>query len=659
MNNALRSLELLALAACLSLLAACRPPAPPEAPGPPVSPEGTAATAVGPQGGFLGSAGCADCHAEQAEAHASSPHALDVQAVEGEVPHAETGRPVDEESVPIEFRIGTRRRVAWLGAHESSLQVLPSAWSVTRQEWVDHRNDDGRPRGGEGDWKREGSEWRSACAGCHPNAGAASGPEVALSPEGARKLSPGIGCEHCHGAGAAHAELARESPEAEAAIRESILLSGRGPWQGCEACHADGQALPLRRGEALRAGDELSAFRLVDTAIDAQRPDPRFFADGRPGTAHALSVQSLAQSRCFREGEATCLTCHDPHGGGLKDEDPDASCRSCHAAQAIDDHSGHAARTVAVPPSLEEPRGPDASRAPGCVDCHAPAVLSFGAVDRVRDHAFAIPEPELTRDFDIPDACTACHSDRDPEELIDWLTERSPERTTPRHERAAAFRRVLGLSAIGQASLARSAVDPLLALLSDESEDPWLRAAAASMLGVLGAEARPAESALLTAASSDSVELAQAAAAALGDIGSEEIPRLVRLARSAPDWRVRLVAAASLDRIGNAEGAAELEVLASDESLPEVARSHAHLQMGLALLRRGLLARAAFQLEESLDGEPRSVPAWLNLGVARAGLGDEEGARLAWLTVEDLEPGNLAARANLQLLDQRRSERSP
>ena len=312
-----------------------------------------------------------------------------------------------------------------------------------------------------------------------------------------------------------------------------------------------------------------------------------------------------------------------------------------------------------MPFSRHEPRGPESARAPGCVDCHAPALLRFGEVDRTRDHAFGIPEPEVARDFGMPDACATCHADRDADELIGWLAERFPDRTTPRHARAAAFKRALSLSRIGQSSLASDAVEPLLALLSDESEDPWLRAATASGLGVLGVEARAAAPTLLDAISSDSLELAHAAAAAIGEIGSAEIPRLVKLAREHPDWRVRLVVAASLDRIGDAEGAAELEVLASDESLPTLAHAQARLQLGLALLRRGLLARAAFQLEDSLRLDPGSVPAWLNLGVARAGLGDEEAARLAWLTVNDLEPGNLAARRNVQLLDQRTSDRSP
>jgi Flp pilus assembly protein TadD len=650
----------LAPAAVSLLLLSCGTPPPPEGSTAATGSEAPEATAsASTERDFLGSDGCADCHPAEAAAHAGSPHALDLQAVVGEPPEAADGRPVDDDGVLVTHRIGSRRRQVWLGVHDGSLQVLPSARSMTRDAWIDHRADDGIPPGGADAWKRSEASWRERCAGCHPNAGSAAGPEVALTPEEARGLAPGIGCEHCHGAGAEHARLARTEPEAVDAVRASIVRGGTGPWEGCAHCHAVGDDMPLARGEALRAGDDLSDHRRIATAIDPVRPDARFLADGRPAQAHGFSAISFAQSRCFREGKATCLTCHDPHGGGLNNTDPDAACRDCHEAQAGDGHSGHVATTRPTPSWRDEPRGPEPSRAPGCVDCHAPALLAFGSVDRARDHAFGIPEPELTRDFATPDACTACHGDRDPQELVDWLDERHRDRDTPRHRRASAFKRSLGLSAIGQAALARDAVEPLLEVLENAAADPGLRATAASALGKLGAEATPAGPALLDATASDSLELAQAATAALGQVGTEDIPRLRRVAREHRDWRVRLVAAASLDALSSADGATELEVLAASDELPTLARAQARLQLGIALLRRGLFERALFQLDESIQLDGSSIPAWLNLGVARAGLGDEEGARLAWLTVNDLEPGNLAARRNVALLDQRLRERAP
>ena len=47
--------------------------------------------------------------------------------------------------------------------------------------------------------------------------------------------------------------------------------------------------------------------------------------------------------------------------------------------------------------------------------CHAPESVYMGN-DWRADHSFRIPRPDLAGDTDAPDACTACHTDRD----ADW-----------------------------------------------------------------------------------------------------------------------------------------------------------------------------------------------------------------------------------------------
>lgn len=47
-----------------------------------------------------------------------------------------------------------------------------------------------------------------------------------------------------------------------------------------------------------------------------------------------------------------------------------------------------------------------------CVNCHMPTNRYMGVDDR-RDHSFKIPRPDLSLEFDTPNACVQCHEDKD------------------------------------------------------------------------------------------------------------------------------------------------------------------------------------------------------------------------------------------------------
>jgi predicted CXXCH cytochrome family protein len=138
-----------------------------------------------------------------------------------------------------------------------------------------------------------------------------------------------------------------------------------------------------------------------------------FYADGR-FRATTFIVEAFDRSRCFQEGGATCVSCHNPHpddpAGNLKSlkfaPDSDEMCLQCH--QALRDrperHTRHA----------------PASEASRCVSCHMPrnmdAVLFLARSHQIDE----IPDAEMTARFgepDSPNACLGCHRDKD----VNWL----------------------------------------------------------------------------------------------------------------------------------------------------------------------------------------------------------------------------------------------
>src|SRR5207249_4844637 len=53
-----------------------------------------------------------------------------------------------------------------------------------------------------------------------------------------------------------------------------------------------------------------------------------------------------------------------------------------------------------------------------CVACHMPQTVYMQRHSR-HDHGFTIPDPLLTKQFQIPNACDRCHADRS----VDWSIE--------------------------------------------------------------------------------------------------------------------------------------------------------------------------------------------------------------------------------------------
>lgn len=133
----------------------------------------------------------------------------------------------------------------------------------------------------------------------------------------------GVSCETCHAAGAEHVRweklpLHKYLPHM---IVNPVRLARTRQVDGCALCH--GGIAPLETapftyvpGTALHKRFDMGAA--PDTVIDV----------------HGNQVALLERSRCFRESEMSCATCHDVH---REQRDPVAlsgRCASCHTTQS-------------------------------------------------------------------------------------------------------------------------------------------------------------------------------------------------------------------------------------------------------------------------------------------------------------------------------------
>lgn len=136
-------------------------------------------------------------------------------------------------------------------------------------------------------------------------------------------LEAGVGCERCHGPGAAHAASARRAD-----IVNPAALAPEQRDSVCAQCHLSGEIRVDRAGKSVTdfaAGDKLSTYTTAFVRTPAS-PSMRV-------TSH---VEDLAQSACSRVSGARlwCGSCHDPHTVPPQAEKAAwfrSKCQNCHA----------------------------------------------------------------------------------------------------------------------------------------------------------------------------------------------------------------------------------------------------------------------------------------------------------------------------------------
>jgi predicted CXXCH cytochrome family protein len=144
-------------------------------------------------------------------------------------------------------------------------------------------------------------------------------------------LQAGVGCERCHGPGAAHVR----DPRAGTIVNPARLAPGARD-SVCMQCHLEGLSRIAKAGRSLldyRPGDLLGDFVTAFVAADG----------GELGRGAVSHVESLAASRCKQasRGRLACTTCHDPHvprNAATRVATYRTACLGCHQPLAAGHH---------------------------------------------------------------------------------------------------------------------------------------------------------------------------------------------------------------------------------------------------------------------------------------------------------------------------------
>lgn len=607
--------------------------------------------------GFVGSATCAACHAVEASAWRDSDHARAMAAatpatVLGDFSgvtvtdgrhtagfRREDGRHVIRTDGPggtiADFTITETFGVDPLQQYlvlfpDGRRQVLPWAWDSRPREqggqrWYHLMADDPLPAGDPLHWTGREQNWNFMCAACH-STGLVRGYDATTDRYATTWTEIGVGCESCHGPGAAHVAWAQagargDDPHRGLSVRLRERSGGawrfaaddpRGiaRWEGpprqsiaaqvetCAPCHA--RSRPL-------VADPLPGARFLDTHAPLLLDRGEYHADGRI-QGEVFEWGSFAQSRMSRAG-VVCADCHDPHRGTLRAEG-NAVCAQCHLPARFDTAGHH----------RHAPDTPGAQ----CVSCHMPAVTYMG-VDRRRDHAFGIPRPDVAARIGAPDSCTSCHADRPQSwaarQVVEWF---GPSRRDDPHP-------ALAIAAGRQGQAGADAL--LAAVATNRAHAPILRATAVSLLPMPPSQATAQA---IGATLLDPDPLVRAAALRMLD-GLHPRNRLHAARFLADETRlVRIEAARALapvplnalpEAARPAFAQAWEELLASERVAAE--RPEAHVNIAGLLAARGDMAGAEAAYRDALARDATHLGALVNLGDFEARRGRHQAAEAA------------------------------
>ena len=675
---------------------------------------------------YGGSESCKDCHEEEYDLWKKSNHGLAERLVQPERDRADfdpaqtfkhgtqTSTASWSNGVATVTAIGLSRKpeshaIARVIGNDPLLQylvpfpggrfqILEASYDPHSNQWFNSYGNEDRQPGEWGHWTGRGMNWNSACAECH-NTRLRKNYDEASDTFNTTMAEKTVGCEACHGPLRAHNEWQKKfsksgdkDPTVTKPTHEQIV-------DYCGFCHS----LRTDLTGDFKPGDKFSDHCEL-LMVDASE---RYYADGQI-RAEDYEYASFLSSKMHARG-VYCLDCHNPHS--YKNTLPgNWLCLRCHAVgsktapeinPAIHSHHqvhGFDTNGVPVNVDLTKYNSKTVKETGGeCVNCHMPQTPYMQRHWR-HDHGFTSPDPLLTKQFGIPNACNRCHQDKDADWSLkfcnEWYGAKMERPARQRAEVIAQVQQGNSTSADGLVSLLKKEDSPYWRAVESDLLSPW--AAQPEVTGVLLHGLQDTNT-LVRAASARSLETALAA-------GVPDVPTALQARLNDSARNVRIAAAWSLRATVDTNSPASLELqhyldLNADEpigqlnkgnfsfarnDLPAAAKhfqkavdwdvhsaplyqslavvlsalnrpqeavqtleqavhfspddAESHYQLGLAYNGIGNQTNALAQLAAAVRLEPRHVLAWYNLGLAQSALGQADAAIGSLSRAESLAP---------------------
>lgn len=328
------------------------------------------------------------------------------------------------------------------------LQAMEACLDPSKNDWFNVYGAEDRKPGEWGHWTGRGMVWNQMCASCH-NTRVRKNYDAKGDAYHTTMAEMTVSCESCHGPMKSHNEWQHANPGVKG--DPTVVKWTRDQHiDNCAGCHA-------RRGEI--TGDFVPGQSFWDHyQLTITDQSDTFYPDGQIRDEN-YEFSSFFSSRMHHAG-VRCMDCHDMHS--MKTILPgNQLCVRCHTPAG-----GGGGFPNAKPITPEAHSFHQASSAGNqCVNCHMPQTVYMQRHSR-HDHGFTIPDPLLTKQFNIPNACNKCHADQ----TTDWALTATEKWWGPKMERKTRQRATLVAKARQGDDSAR---DGLVALLGSDEIPHW------------------------------------------------------------------------------------------------------------------------------------------------------------------------------------------
>ncbi|MFW6218346.1 MAG: multiheme c-type cytochrome, partial [Verrucomicrobiota bacterium] len=437
----------------------------------------------GPQLARSGPSTCVECHAEEVEEWEESHHAKANRLVSArlDTPAFTPAREIKESGVT--YRMEKAEDRFWLevieagGASEryelvgvigytpvrqyltrldgNKYQTISASYDVLNDEWVDVFAGEDRVPGEWGHWTGQGMNWNANCAYCHTTE-YDKGFDFEANEYASNWIQQGIACAECHTGLEDHLRKARSGGDTS--------LPSMNPQQvmdNCASCHSRRDQLTA---DAFKPGDHYHDH----FALSLPDRQGLYYPDGQ--ILDEVFVHASFQMSRMSHGGVSCMDCHNPHSlEPILPVENNMLCMRCH-------ETGHMEATVIDP--VEHSFHAEDSTGNQCVNCHMPK-STYMQVDPRADHGFHSPDPLMTKELGIPNACSSCHT----EESVDWAVEHAEAWYGEKLARHPQRQRARALDAAY--NYAPEALPQLIRLLEDEEIAAWRATYAGLIRGYL------------------------------------------------------------------------------------------------------------------------------------------------------------------------------
>lgn len=297
---------------------------------------------------------------------------------------------IGDENYKVAAVVGVKYIEQYVAEKDGEFYSLPVAYNFEEKRWINLSDTNFEKQN-----LQHLKNWQTDCAACHRS--------------GENDLQKGfdnfgISCSACHGNSAEHIESknslwAKIGFKTDSKIVNPQSLSSDDSMMSCASCHA-------RDSSRFESDNLISAHQQTDDNAD------KYWADGA-NKFSGNEYQSLIRSVCYAQSKAggygiegekiTCASCHSQHEPNLEnvvaEKSYNQNCVNCHTQ--FDDLAAIAEHTKHQPNS----------EASNCASCHQPDII-YARTHFTRTHEISVPNPLLTVEKQIPNACNLCHTDK-------------------------------------------------------------------------------------------------------------------------------------------------------------------------------------------------------------------------------------------------------